>query len=72
MTALEATVKRQDRHFGRLLAPIVGAAASLQMLNEQLQEQKRQLAVLYKGVDTLLKHFDPKGRGMAAIEKEAV
>lgn len=70
MLAIEATIKRQDRHFGRMLAPVVNVAADVKLIRQQLEEQKRRSDLLYKGVDSLLKAFSPESGGMAAIEAE--
>lgn len=70
MQAIEATVKNQNRYFGKALSEIVGAGARLEAVETHLSRQDHKIDLVYRGVDKLLKAFSPDGGGMAAVERE--
>jgi hypothetical protein len=70
MLAIETLVKRQDKSFARLVAPVVGIAARVEVVEQHLERQDRRLDVIYRGFDKVLKQFSPGGGGMAAVEAE--
>ncbi len=55
MLAIETAVRRQDKHFGKLLGPVVGLASRQEAIERHLEEQDRKIGLICKGVDRLLK-----------------
>jgi len=63
MVRMELNFRQRDRHWARLVAPIVGVV-------HQLDEITRHLRVHTIALDSFLKQFDPSGEGIARFQAQ--